>query len=164
MTLFVTMGISGCGKSTAIKAYEKARAENNLKPAVVVSPDQIRKELTGSISNQSRNADVFALAYTRVKKALDSGNAVLFDSTALNGKTRKELLSIAHNGGHEAVLWVFKDSADPDLCRNRVIQDIHNGVDRADTQRADIIDRMFQQYSSALENIKTEGWDHISYK
>ena len=161
--LYVTMGISGSGKSTLIKKYLEGRESNGLKPCTVICPDQIRKELTGSISDQSQNAKVFAVAYNRLREALKQGGIVIFDSTGLAGQTRKELLKIAHESDATACLWVLKDSANPELCRNRVIADIQGGVDRSDTQRQDIIDKMFQSYHRALENIDHEGWDHISY-
>ncbi len=154
-TLYVTLGISGCGKSTW--------TTKNGKGKIVINPDSIRKELTGSVSDQTRNAEVFSLAYRRTRDALHNGISVVFDSTALNSKTRKELLDIARQEKSNANLYVFEDSGFPTICRNRVIKDMHDEVDRADTTRQDIIDRQFQAYKAAMESIQTESWTSIEY-
>ena len=162
--LYVTLGISGSGKSTLINTYKAGREAQGLQPATIVCPDQIRKELTGSISDQSQNDKVFGTAYQRTRDALKHDGVVIFDSTALNSKTRKELIDIAHKAGAVAALWILKDSGNPELCRDRVINDIKSGVDRADTQRQDIIDRMYQSYQAALRSIPNENWDYVAEK
>ena len=58
MEVIIPIGISGSGKS---RLYEK-----RYKDYEIISPDLIRKELTGDISNQKRNKEVFQIALKRV--------------------------------------------------------------------------------------------------
>lgn len=85
--LFVLCGLPGSGKSTL--AADLDASEN----AVTICPDQIRKELTGSEEDQSRNRDVFVTAYKRAKEALQSGKSVIFDATNTSVFARERLLS-----------------------------------------------------------------------
>lgn len=71
--LILPIGISGSGKSYI---YNK-----DYKDCVQVSPDLIREELTGDISNQTKNKEVFKLAFERVDEYLNNGKDVFFDAT-----------------------------------------------------------------------------------
>ena len=55
-SLIELIGVSGSGKSTWIK-----NNKSKWNKTVVISPDEIRKELTGNISDQSKNKEVFEL-------------------------------------------------------------------------------------------------------
>ena len=79
--LILPIGISGSGKSYI---YNK-----DYKDCVQVSPDLIREELTGDISNQSKNKEVFKLAFERVDEYLNKGQNVFFDATNVNKGQRK---------------------------------------------------------------------------
>ncbi len=50
-SFIMTVGISGSGKSSWIKSV----GDENTK---IISPDKIRFDLTGDVSDQSRNAEV----------------------------------------------------------------------------------------------------------
>jgi len=76
MRAFVMIGIPASGKSDYIK-NELARTQNKC----VVCPDAIRAELTGKAGDQSRNTEVWALAYERAEKALRGGKVLVFDAT-----------------------------------------------------------------------------------
>ena len=47
------VGLPGSGKSTI------ARQLNDIYGTIIVSPDIIRKDLTGDMNDQSRNTEVF---------------------------------------------------------------------------------------------------------
>lgn len=79
----IPVGISGSGKSTWINANRKSNT-------VVISPDEIRRELTGNISDQSKNNDVFVLAFKKAIDALNNGNDVIFDATNVTSFHRKK--------------------------------------------------------------------------
>ena len=98
--LLVPIGVSGSGKSTSIKEFEKQGFS-------IVSPDMIRKELTGNIVDQSRNKEVFEIAHNRVDELLGQGKDVVFDATNVNPISRRQLMGLANKnqGTVEAILF-----------------------------------------------------------
>jgi len=88
MKLFILVGIPGSGKSTRVKhILSKLSAD-------VICPDDIRLEITGDASDQSKNSEVWDIAYQNLHASLTKGSNVIFDSTAVSKKARKRLLSI----------------------------------------------------------------------
>ena len=83
--LVIMIGAPGCGKST--KSEELAQ-----QGFCVICPDKIRAELTGDESDQTRNEDVFELAYSRVEDLLQDGEDVVFDATNAYNNHREKLL------------------------------------------------------------------------
>lgn len=152
--LVVTFGISGSGKTTVSKEYEK-------EGFVRICPDDIRKEKTGDISDQSKNAEVFAEAEYRVLVALKKGKNVIFDSTGLDYVTRKKLQKIAYNTNASPTILIFTDSRNADTCRERVKKDIENGIDRANTDSDIIFDKQLRAYLDNISFLEDEGWDGI---
>lgn len=71
----MAVGIPGSGKTTVLK-----KLATQLE-VVYVSPDEIREEVTGSQHDQSANAQVWNIAYSRVKAALQAGTSVIVDAT-----------------------------------------------------------------------------------
>jgi len=59
---------------------------------IVISPDNIRKELTGNISDQSKNAEIWAMTYERVASALNDNKNVILDATNVKSTDRKRLM------------------------------------------------------------------------
>lgn len=84
--LVLLCGIPGSGKSTFAKIYEP------LKHHVVLSSDDIRKELWGDESEQSGNHEVFKLLYKRMYYAICNGITVVFDATNISVKLRKKAI------------------------------------------------------------------------
>lgn len=75
--LFLTVGIPGAGKSTWVKEYQK-----KYPAMVIVSTDEIRKELTGtSCCDPNQNTMIHEEARKRVKHLLGEGKDVIVDST-----------------------------------------------------------------------------------
>lgn len=80
-TLYVMIGVPGAGKSTFAKEH----------PWIdVVCPDEIRQELFGDAGNQEQGNKVFQIAFDRAHKLLDAGQDVIFDSTNVRRKYRKD--------------------------------------------------------------------------
>lgn len=109
--LTVLVGMPGAGKST----WAKTAADNTTRtPAgtteVVVSTDEIRKELTGDQHNQTKNALVFPRFFKDIEMHLRNGQAVIADSTALDTTTRRELRRIARRNGVQIHAVVFADA------------------------------------------------------
>ena len=127
--MYCPIGISGSGKSFLGKLFE-AYFDERL---VTVCPDDVRRELTGDISDQSRNAEVFSVCHRRAKEALRAGKDVYFSATNLAKKDRDALADIAKSCGGEAIAFILEDSKNVELCKFRVGEDIQGGVIRSNT-------------------------------
>lgn len=101
MILFVMIGISGSGKSTIAQRLLQSINSDNSR-TVLISSDNIREELCGDASDQSKNSQVFELAYSRINDSLSCGNNVIWDATNLAPEDRKEVIRIGRN--HNAQL------------------------------------------------------------
>lgn len=74
--IFVIMcGPPGCGKTTL--ANELVNDYNFVR----ISPDDIREEICGDASDQSKNVEVFNYVYKRIYNFLKSGVNVVYDAT-----------------------------------------------------------------------------------
>lgn len=77
--LILTVGIPGAGKSTWAKWYASIDPTHKM---VIVSTDQLRKELTGSANcDPSQNEFIHSSARQRAKEFLEKGYDVIVDST-----------------------------------------------------------------------------------
>ena len=148
----IPVGISGSGKSRWISSLENQGFE-------VISPDEIRRELTGSISDQSRNKDVFPLAFERSVEALNAGKSVIFDATNVTSKTRKQMLDHMKENvtrDFDAFAKVFE--ADPEISKQRIARDIEAGVDRSNVP-PEAIDRQHGNFLADLDKIEADGYN-----
>ena len=82
--LTVLVGLPGSGKSTW--------ADENAGKAVIISTDQIRKELNGDAADQSNGGQVWQLAYNRARYWLHLGFNVIFDATNYGRANRRHVL------------------------------------------------------------------------
>ena len=81
--LILTVGISGSGKSTYVNSLSRDEY-------VIVSPDNIRHFITGDVSNQTKNKEVFEIVNETIILALNAGmKNVVLDATNLKSKERK---------------------------------------------------------------------------
>ncbi len=149
------VGIPGCGKSTYLR---KVNSPNIF----IVCPDDIRRELTGDISDQSRNGDVWTAAEEKIGDGLASGMYVILDATNVGTNNRVNLLNKVkgNNPGVPCYATIF--DCNPDVSKERIGRDIENGVDRSNVP-ASVIDRMYSQYLETLGVIKNEGFDNVFY-
>ena len=138
--LVLPIGISGSGKSYI---YNK-----DSKDYVQVSPDLIREELTGDISNQSKNKEVFKLAFERVDEYLNKGMDVFFDATNVNKSQRKNFTD-KYIGTDVNVIYVVLP-ADVDLSWTRIRKDIREKKNRSDVPYFALV-RQKEQYDKSLE-------------
>lgn len=83
--LYVLEGVAGSGKSTIA---ENLRVSED--GAVVISSDEIREELFGSLSQEDNNR-VFDLMFTRTIEALKEQKTVIYDATNLSRRKRAHL-------------------------------------------------------------------------
>ena len=147
--LILPIGISGSGKSYI---YNK-----DYKDCVQVSPDLIREELTGDISNQTKNKEVFKLAFKRVDEYLNKGMDVFFDATNVNKSQRKNFTD-KYIGTDVNVIYVVLPT-DIDLSWKRIRKDISEKKNRSDVPHFVLV-RQKEQYDNSLklgfddENVK----------
>lgn len=143
------VGISGAGKSTLYK--------NRFPTLTRICPDELRKALTGDISNQSRNREVFAAAYYMLDTILEHDDTrVFFDATNLDSRAVDALKAARDNSGAILTFVIMRDSEDLKLCKERVGKDISGGVDRSNTLvKDDILPTQQGKYYAAIEYIKS---------
>ena len=138
--LILPIVISGSGKSYI---YNR-----DYKDCVQVSPDLIREELTGDISNQSKNKEVFKLAFERVDEYLNSGKDVFFDATNVNKSQRKNFTD-KYIGSDVTVIYVVLP-ADVDLSWTRIRKDIREKKNRSDVPYFALV-KQKEQYDKSIE-------------
>lgn len=152
--LIIPVGISGSGKSTWIKSIENQGYE-------VVSPDEIRLELTGDMSDQSKNKEVFATAYQKTADILNSNKNVIFDATNIESFLRKDLLNFLKqnvNTEFDAIAKIF--NANPDISKERIKRDIDSGINRANVS-PESIDVQYQKFINDLNKVESDGYKII---
>lgn len=155
--LAISVGTSGSGKSTF---------GNKLENTTVICPDDIRKELTGDISDQSKNAEVWKIAYDRLRKSLENGEDVYFSATTLTSKNLKALLNVVEYLKPEITIYAFEDSRDWKLCEKRVKEDLKNGVERSNTDikigNRPLIQSMSEKYINMVDNILPRNYPELN--
>lgn len=153
-TLVVTMGIPASGKSTYVERWSEQLIDNGLNPPIIC-PDDIRKELTGDASDQTRNHEVFELAHVRLALALaDKQPVVFFDATNIKPFARDNLLTMAQDAGAYTILAVLSANIDAAKARNKA-------RDRVVPESA--MDRMHKEFMEQLGSIEDEGWNRVVY-
>lgn len=118
-TLYTLIGIPGSGKSTW--ANENAGIRN----AIIVSSDEIRRELYGDPSIQGNKTQVFEALHKKVKSLLESGHNVIFDATNIYRRRRCETLRMYRNYENIAVYFCtpFDECVRRNAGRDRVVPD-----------------------------------------
>ena len=145
-TIFVTIGAPLCGKSTWRNDFLKTHPNT-----LVVCPDDIRKELTGSISDQSRNAEVFQTAYNRLQHAISiQVNRIIFDGTNIRPQTRDEIFDIA---GQNPVHYVIFDVPLDELKRRKIADAERIKAGERSDVPDDVIERFYNQLKDNMQNI-----------
>ena len=151
----IPIGISGSGKSTWIVS----QVDSNT---IIISPDNIRRELTGTVNDQSRGREVFQIAYHRTVDALNSGKSVIFDATNISSSERRNMLKYLRKKvdvDFDAFAKIF--DIDPKISKERIKKDIESGIDRSNVP-PEIIDKQYQKYIGGLDNVETDGYKIIN--
>ena len=121
MEIIIPIGISGSGKT---RLYNMRYSDLTL-----VSPDLIRKELTGSISDQKKNKEVFEEVDRRVEDLAKKGESFFYDATNVNPEFRKKFVE-QFRGTDVKVIYVVIP-ADMQVSYMRIKEDLKNNVERS---------------------------------
>lgn len=151
--VILPIGISGSGKTTWVKPLESSGY-------TVVSPDDIRREITGNVSDQTQNKLVFKIAYARMFDILDNGGSVIFDATNVNTMNRVKMCQAIWNHKHNAKIGYKLFDGDVDLSYERIANDISNGVDRSNVP-LHALQRQYADYQNTIEQINSENLINI---
>lgn len=100
----MAVGIPGSGKTTTLK---DVAAQLDI---VYISPDEIRKKLTGSMADQSANNTVWDEAYRQAKLALAQNRSVIMDATHAEAWRRPEAIAQYRRSGAMTVIAVVFDT------------------------------------------------------
>lgn len=157
MELILPIGISGSGKSTLIETMKKVY--DGLK---IVCPDTIRYNLTGNISDQSRNSEVFEIVETLINDCVSKNVNVYYDATNLNTKYRRKFVNkFENNPNVHITYYVFP--ADVELSYQRIQNDLKNKVNRSNVP-LDVLNRQKKLYNEMiLSDFEGENVERIVF-
>jgi predicted kinase len=156
----MTVGIPGSGKSRWVNSYKEVMInpnglggiqENNYE---VVCPDQIRKEITGHISDITQDQRVWKIVKERVIEYLKEGKNVILDSTMV--KSRKEFIKDLPLCFRYAK--VFRIT--PEEAIRRIQKDIENNVDRSKVPDS-VVFKMYENFVADISKLNDDGFDII---
>ena len=142
-TLVVTLGMTGAGKTTWLRDKSP-----------VIETDDLRVELLNDI-NDEQDGFIFGTAAKRVSELFDTHDTVYFGATLVNSKHRIPFLqSIKDMCKHKFVIDVVIFPGMPGLCKERITNDLKNGVLRADSIK--YVDKQYEEYLYTMSNFDKE--------
>jgi protein phosphatase len=144
MKLYITIGISGSGKSTFLKEH--------FNPEGIVNPDELRKFITGDISDQTCNNFIFSqMVPVMLEARMKKYNYAVLDATSVDSKLRGQLLEKFPE--IETIALVF--FVEPKEAFKRVRKDIKSNIDRSDVPEHVII-RQYKKFVEGFADIYTQ--------
>ena len=149
-TLMMAVGCPGSGKSTWW--FDGLKNGSIPKESIRINMDEIRKEMTGDESDQSKNYVVSKVAQVKLKSCLSERIPVIYwDNTGTKAKYRKEVIQLAKQANYNIICVHFDLPLKVCLSRN---------ANRGRVVPKDIIENM---YNSIKENPpkNEEGFDDI---
>lgn len=153
MEIIVPIGISGSGKT---RLYKMRYSHLPL-----VSPDLIRKELTGSISDQRKNKEVFLEVDRRIDELVKENQSFFYDATNVNTDFRKAFVN-KYIGTDVKIVYVILP-ADVPTSILRIKTDLKESVERAQVPIQALI-RQYGMYNHSLKtNFEGENVQEIIY-
>lgn len=152
--LYITVGISGSGKSRFAEFFCKAT------DVIELNADNYRKELGKGVNDQDINKVVFTEIDKAIVKYLAGGYSICVSNTNLHADKIKELAEKFPL--NEVVVFFLKDSEDIELCWNRIQKDIENGKDRSNVPR-EVLEKQYQRYKSFNKEKLAEVKNIIMY-
>ena len=152
MKIIVPIGISGSGKSTLY--------DNYFKDYQLICTDQIRLELTGNISDQSKNSEVFGIVNERIDDCLKNGIDFYYDATNVNTKFRKVFTKMVKEKKPDAKVIYIYFTPDIDVSFDRIKNDLENNVVRSNVPK-NVLEKQLNLYIETIKSSwKDEGADN----
>ena len=147
---------SGAGKSTYLRTV--------FEEEYIVEPDAIRKEITGSVSDMSRDWIVWKEVKKRVLDLLNTKGVAVLDATNTKSSLRTAFLKNLPADVHKVALVFQPEGTDEeivDTLHGRITKDLESGKDRSNVPK-DVIARQLTQFKNGLQNIEKQ-FDEIEY-
>jgi predicted kinase len=158
--LIIPIGVSGSGKSY-IGEFLKKDFDFNI-----ICPDDIRKEITGNISDQSKNNEVFQITNNRIIKLLGEGKNVFFSATNVNCVKLRNFIDFVNSKVTVKILilWML-DSFNSYLCFSRIQKQLDNGEERSEIRDEEIINKQLINFKKTFEykDLLKEFYPDIKY-
>lgn len=149
ITMILPIGISGSGKSRLYETvYRKLGYEK-------VCPDTIRKELTGNVSDQSRNKEVFDIVAERIKQFIHQGKNIYYDATNVNSYYRKKFVADLKKKfpNKIEIKYVVLPVDSVDRCYERIKDDLENKkIDRSKVPY-EVLEKQYRMYIDTLKSL-----------
>lgn len=140
------IGIPGSGKTTILKSFADKYSYT------YISPDDLRKKITGDIGNQTKNKEIWEEAYRLVADELSRGNSVVFDATFVNKNERENFIRFAKDRGALKVEGIFLD-VPFEIAKERNLERDRNVPEHA----MDRMERNLREFPPEI----TDGFDSI---
>lgn len=135
--IYLTVGVSGSGKSHFAKRY--CSAFN----AVELNLDNFRKKISGDISNQNVTFEAIKLRDKELIAHLAGGHNVMLSDTNLHAKSINDIAKkFPYN---DVEVFFITDSENVKLCKDRIADDLANDVDRSNVPD-EVVDRQYENY------------------
>ena len=162
-TLFITIGISGSGKThysqnqllIDFPSIGKYVNDNNLSvDDIIVSADNLRKELTGSVNIHTADDYLWMVGFRdRIIEKLNKHDYCLFDAT----NTRMRVKFLKHFIDYDTIAIIFEPNLE--LSKLRIENDLINKVDRSNVP-CESIEFQHQTFRQSIIYYKWDGkWD-----
>jgi predicted kinase len=103
LKVIMGIGLPGTGKTTALKSFAEKNSYN------YICPDDIRFELLGDASDQTKNREVWQEAYKRLEGFLKNGETVVFDATFVKDLDRKRFIEFVRGLGVEKIQGIVTE-------------------------------------------------------
>ena len=143
LKLIVMCGLSASGKSTVAKELAVKY------DAAIVSSDAIREELCGSVSDQSKNEEVFKIFHRRIREYLNRGQNVIADATNITMKSRQTNMENVKGLNVEKIAYIVP---------KRVEDCVRENIDRKHPVPEEIIYKQEKRFQIPFIE---EGFDKI---
>jgi protein phosphatase len=144
--LIFLIGISGSGKSTYIKSH--------FIPEIIVSPDELRKKLSGDVNDQSQNGKIWGMVPGLLKQKMEQYGKAVLDATNVDMGDRAAILKqIAKRGEVERIAIIF--NTNPEESKRRIHKDLEAGKDRSSVP-PEIIDKQYIKFKRGFNSISQQ--------
>jgi len=142
MEIIVPIGISGSGKS---RLYRMRYSDYSL-----ISPEIIRKELTGDINNHDKDDEVLMVVRRRIGDIMDEGKSIFYDDTNIDTRDRQAFSNSFIGIPDVKIIYVVLP-ADVELSLKRIDEDTKNNIEHSKAPDY-VLDVQLYKYTYSLKN------------